>query len=76
VNWVIVPTNFNTATQKSVPLWVKGRAISFYLTVLFGSFAVGGAIWGPFTRTHTIGASLFASGVAMAVLLVLAKWFR
>ena len=46
VNWVIIPTNFNTATQKSVPMWVKGRAISFYLTVLFGSFAIGAALWG------------------------------
>lgn len=75
VNWVIIPTNFNTATQKSVPLWVKGRAISFYLTVLFGSFSVGGMLWGPFTAAHTIGGSLFASGVVMAALLVLAKWF-
>ncbi|HSI33335.1 MAG: MFS transporter [Phycisphaerae bacterium] len=45
-NWVIVPTNFNIATQKSVPNWVKGRAIAMYMTVLFGSFAVGSPIWG------------------------------
>jgi MFS family permease len=77
INWVIIPTNFNTATQKSVPLWVKGRAISFYLTVLFGSFAIGGAIWGRVT-THShagISTSLFVGGLSMAVLLVLAIWF-
>jgi MFS family permease len=75
INWVIIPTNFNTATQKSVPLWVKGRAISFYLTVLFGSFTVAGIVWGKVTTATNIQTSLFASGIAMAALLVLAKWF-
>ncbi|MDB5299306.1 MAG: transporter [Phycisphaerales bacterium] len=81
VNWVIIPTNFNTATQKSVPLWVKGRAISFYLTVLFGSFAIGAAIWGRVTTHFSvpghvgINTSLFIGGLSMAVLLVLAIWF-
>jgi len=74
-NWVIIPTNFNTATQKSVPLWVKGRAISFYLTVLFGSFAIGGTIWGRVTVHASIHASLLAGGLSMLALLVLAWWF-
>jgi MFS family permease len=75
VNWVIIPTNFNTATQKSVPLWVKGRAISFYLTVLFGSFALGGAIWGRVTTHWSIHTSLFVGGESMLAMLVLAIWF-
>jgi MFS family permease len=75
INWVIIPTNFNTATQKSVPPWVKGRAISFYLTVLFGSFAVGAALWGKFTIHHGIHATLLAGGISMLCLLTLAIWF-
>ena len=75
VNWVIIPTNFNTATQKSVPLWVKGRAISFYLTVLFGSFAIGGAIWGHVTTYTSIHTSLLFGGLSMLAMLVLAIWF-
>ena len=75
VNWVIIPTNFNTATQKSVPLWVKGRAISFYLTVLFGSFTVGSRLWGAVTTNSSIGTSLFLAGLSMALLLALAHWF-
>jgi MFS family permease len=81
INWVIIPTNFNTATQKSVPLWVKGRAISFYLTVLFGSFAIGAKIWGATTTHFTrpghagISTSLLLGGLSMAILLVLAIWF-
>ena len=75
INWVIIPTNFNTATQKSVPAWVKGRAISFYLTVLFGSFAIGGAIWGRVATHWNIETALFVGGLSMAVMLVLAYWF-
>lgn len=75
VNWVIIPTNFNTATQKSVPPWVKGRAISFYLTVLFGSFAVGGFLWGKVTHAHGIHVTLLAGGVSMLCFLTLAIWF-
>ena len=75
VNWVIIPTNFNTATQKSVPLWVKGRAISFYLTVLFGSFAIGGVIWGHVTTDFSIRTSLLSGGISMLTLLLLAFWF-
>jgi MFS family permease len=75
INWVIIPTNFNTATQKSVPAWVKGRAISFYLTVLFGSFAVGGAIWGRVATHWNIETALFIGGLSMGVMLLLAYWF-
>lgn len=75
INWVIIPTNFNTATQKSVPPWVKGRAISWYLTVLFGSFAIGSAIWGPVTTATNMHTSLLLGGVSMALLLCLARWF-
>ncbi len=75
VNWVIVPTNFNVATQVSVPAWVKGRALSMYLMVLWGSFAVGAAIWGRVTVATSLPRSLFDAGIVMAALLVLAKWF-
>lgn len=75
INWVIIPTNFNTATQLSVPAWVKGRAISFYLTVLFGSFALGAAIWGHVTTAYHIDHTLLAGGISMLAFLTLAIWF-
>ena len=75
INWVIIPTNFNVATQISVPAWVKGRALSMYLTVLWGSFAIGGAVWGRVTEAAGLPVSLFSAGLIMAGLLLLAKWF-
>jgi MFS family permease len=66
-NWVIVPTNFNIATQRSVPGWVKGRAIAMYMTVLFGSFAVGSPIWGSVTQRLGISNSLLIAGTLVCV---------
>jgi len=71
-NWVIVPTNFNIATQRSVPGWVKGRAIAMYMTVLFGSFAVGSPIWGAVSSKLGIANSLLISGALVALGSVLA----
>ena len=49
-NWVVILTNFNIATQLAVPAWVKGRAMSLYLLTLWGSWALGAAIWGWLAR--------------------------
>ena len=45
-NWVIVPTNFNIATQMAVPAWIKGRAMGMYVLVLWGSMSLGSRIFG------------------------------
>ena len=51
-NWVIVPTNFNIATQLAVPAWIKGRAMGVYSLVLWGSFAAGSALFGSLTSGY------------------------
>jgi MFS family permease len=45
-NWVIVPTNFNIATQLAVPAWIKGRTMGMYVLVLWGSMSLGSLIFG------------------------------
>jgi MFS family permease len=67
-NWVIVPTNFNIATQRSVPGWIKGRAIAMYMTVLFGSFAVGSPIWGS-VATRLSDPNVPGVGISRAALI-------
>ncbi len=44
--WVGVLINFNVAVQTSVPDWVRGRALSFYLLAFQGVLALDGALWG------------------------------
>jgi len=44
--WVGVLVNFNVAVQTSVPDWVRGRALSFYLLAFQGVLALNGVLWG------------------------------
>ena len=74
-NWVVVPTNFNIATQRSVPGWVKGRAIAMYMTVLFGSFAVGGELWGQVADRVGISNASLIAGICILLGLFLVKPF-
>ena len=75
-NWVIVPTNFNIATQLAVPAWVKGRALSMYVLVLYGSMAAGPAVFGKLS--NSIGPrwalAYAAGGVLVGMIAIL--WFR
>jgi predicted MFS family arabinose efflux permease len=79
-NWVIVPTNFNIATQLAVPAWIKGRAMGMYVLVLWGSMSMGSAIFGKLTSL--IGGpgaqrtSLFTAGIGVIVGSVAIIWLR
>ena len=81
-NWVIVPTNFNIATQLAVPAWIKGRAMGVYVLVLWGSMSLGSMIFGrlagvfekhgyPGQRT-----SLLVAGVGVIVGSIFIIWLR
>jgi hypothetical protein len=73
-NWVVVPTNFNIATQRSGPNWVKGRALSMYLTTLFGTWAIGSAFWGWIAHaTQSTSIPLLWASVGLLVSLLLAR---
>jgi hypothetical protein len=73
-NWVVIPTNFNIATQRSGPNWVKGRALSMYLTVLFGTWAIGSVFWGWIAHaTQSTSIPLLWASVGLLVSLLLAR---
>jgi MFS family permease len=73
-NWVIIPTNFNIATQRSGPNWVKGRALSMYLTTLFGTWAIASALWGAVAEaTHSTSIPLVCASIGMILSLVVAR---
>ena len=44
--WMAVLSTMNASLQLFLPVWVRGRGLSVYLTVLFGSQAVGAVLWG------------------------------
>lgn len=75
LNWVIIPTNFNIATQRSVPGWVKGRALSMYMTTLFGTWALGSAAWGWVAHRTSISTAMFSASLLMLAGLALVRRF-
>ncbi len=44
--WVAVLSSINAALQLFLPAWVRARALSVYLMLLFGAQAVGALLWG------------------------------
>ena len=44
--WVAVLSSINAALQLFLPAWVRARAISVYLMLLFGAQALGALLWG------------------------------
>jgi len=66
LSWLMILSVFNSSIQISVPAWVRGRALSFYLLIFFGGMAGGGALWGiPDTLSATSAgliAGLFLTG--------------
>jgi MFS family permease len=81
-NWVIVPTNFNIATQTAVPAWIKGRSMGVYVLVLWGSMSLGSRIFGQVAgvfQQHELDGqrwSLFAAGVGVLVGSIAIIWLR
>jgi Transmembrane secretion effector len=70
--WMCAMSTFNTATQTSVPPWVRGRAMALHTLSALGAFAIGSAFWGAvadvagFAFALCVAASAMACGVALA----------
>jgi MFS family permease len=71
-SWMSVMSTYNTATQTSVPPWVRARATAMHTLAALGSFAIGSALWGALsglaglTPTLLLAAALMAAGPLLA----------
>ncbi len=74
-SWMAVMSTYNTATQTSVPPWVRARATSLYTLCALGSFALGSAFWGALSDILGLAPALLLAAAAMAAGLFLARWF-
>ncbi|MEO6848230.1 MAG: MFS transporter [Chthoniobacterales bacterium] len=75
IAWIGVLINFNVAVQTSVPAWVRGRAISFYLLIFQGMLAGGGALWGWIAGLLGIQHAFAVAGTGLFLSLLLIRWF-
>jgi predicted MFS family arabinose efflux permease len=65
--WTSVLTSLSVSAQVALPDWVRGRGLSIYLTVVFGSMAVGSFAWGYVASKIGLPATfLFAAAGAIA----------
>jgi MFS family permease len=62
-SWITVVANLNTSAQAALPDWVRGRGLSMYVTIFFGTMTVGSVLWGELagliglTATHLVAAA-------------------
>jgi len=73
--WMSVTSTFNTATQTSVPPWVRARAVAMHTLCALGSFAVGSAVWGALSDLVGLPFALCTAALGMAGGLLLARPF-
>ncbi|WP_418318265.1 MFS transporter [Piscinibacter sakaiensis] len=73
--WMVVMATFNTATQTSVPPWVRARALAMHSLCALGSFALGSALWGALSGIFGLSSALIGASLVMAAGLLLAKPF-
>jgi MFS family permease len=73
--WVGVLVNFNVAVQTSVPDWVRGRALAFYLLAFQGVLAFDGALWGWLAGVIGIPQCFAVAGAGLIAGLILIRFF-
>lgn len=69
--WITLMSGFNTSVQAIAPDWVRGRAISMYLLIVFGSLALGSAVWGAVAAWLGLGPALGVPAAGMVLALAL-----
>lgn len=64
--WLTVLSTVNATLQTFLPGWVRARGLAYYLIVLFGSQALGAAIWGVVAGQVGLTATFVVAAVVMA----------
>jgi MFS family permease len=74
-SWMSVMSTYNTATQTSVPPWVRARATAMHTLCALGAFALGSAVWGAVSGIVGLTPTLLLAAAAMLSSLLLARRF-
>jgi MFS family permease len=75
VSWIAVLATINVSAQVALPGWVRGRGLSIFGAVMFGSLTLGSALWGEIAAlTGLPTAHLIAAFGAMIAVPLLWRW--
>lgn len=68
-SWIGVLSSLHVSAQTALPEWVRARGLSVFLTVFFGSMALGSLVWGQTASLVGIPAALgIAAGGSVAAM--------
>jgi MFS family permease len=75
VSWIAVLSAVNISAQIGLPVWVRGRGLAIFSTVMFGGLTFGSAIWGQVAALTNLPAALFAAAAgALVAIPLLWRW--
>ena len=65
-SWIAGVSGLNVSAQVALPEWVRGRGLSMYVTVMFGSLSLGSAMWGEVASLSGLPLALYAAAAGAA----------
>jgi MFS family permease len=75
LSWIAALATLNVSAQVSLPEWVRGRGLAFYMTVMFGALTLGSALWGKAAAIIGLPLTHFvAAAGALAVIPLTRRW--
>jgi MFS family permease len=75
MSWIIVLASLNVSAQVSLPEWVRGRGLAFYMTLAFGALTLGSAVWGKLGELLGLPIAHFiAAAGALGVIPLTRRW--
>ncbi|HTW97290.1 MAG TPA: MFS transporter [Acidimicrobiales bacterium] len=72
--WLTAVTSLNMSAQRSVPDWVRSRALGAYLMVFQASILVGGLLWGGVADAIGVRTTLLVAAGALLPGVVAIRW--
>ena len=76
IAWIQILASLNVSAQTMSPHHMRARAISMYLLVLQGGFALGAALWGEVAERFGIEQSMKYASIALLLGIIATIWFR
>ncbi|WP_295387585.1 MFS transporter [uncultured Thiodictyon sp.] len=73
ISWLFVLSTLQVSAQLALPNWVRARGLSIFLTLFFGSMALGSVIWGKTASVLGVDEALLIAAVG-ALLGVALTW--